>query len=352
MKIALIFALTAAAFAQVPQPSSISGATGTPGTCGSPNCTVTGTLNAGTDVQINSVSVKPSYQTLTPSAGSVTGTAASTSLDEFNLGQLAASITSFTLNSLNAGEIVIIGCQQAAAAVYTIASPTGFPTISCASYPSVYTRSAFIWTGSAAIAIAPPATTQLYGQGNEVAAPSSAPPSGAQYCWNDSTSHTFECEDSSSNVYAMVKDVSAPAAGTYVSYIAQGVQHTSTVNNQVYKFGASFGAPSSGTALTTTTVGYSTPAPAACTITHWSLMVDTGTATVQFMKVASGTALPTHASNNISTSGVAISSGTVVDRSATLTDFTTTSVAAGDIIGVYLTTLSGPDYLAALVECQ
>lgn len=125
-----------------------------------------------------------------------------------------------------------------------------------------------------------------------------------------------------------------------------------TYSSQVYKFGASFGAPSSGTALTTAMVGYSTPAPAACTITHWSITVDSGTATVQFMKVASGTALPTHGSNNINTAGVSIASGTVVDRSATLTDFTTTSVAAGDIVGVYLTTLSGPDYLAAEFECQ
>lgn len=150
-----------------------------------------------------------------------------------------------------------------------------------------------------------------------------------------------DCQDSGGNHLNYTQSTDAWSCGTSTS-----------APTQIYKFGASFGAPSSGTALTTTMVGYSTPAPAACTITHWSITVDSGTATVQFMKVASGTALPTHGSNNINTAGVSIASGTVVDRSATLTDFTTTSVAAGDIVGVYLTTLSGPDYLAAEFECQ
>lgn len=125
--------------------------------------------------------------------------------------------------------------------------------------------------------------------------------------------------------------------------------------SQVYRMGATFGFPLNGVVLTTSQVNYSAPpASAACTIQNWSIYVDQGTATVQFIKVASGTALPTIGANSISTSGVSISSGTVVDRNTTLTDFTTTSVSIGDVIGVFIKTLGGttPDYLAAAVECK
>jgi hypothetical protein len=74
-------------------------------------------------------------------------------------------------------------------------------------------------------------------------------------------------------------------------------------------------------------------------ITAWSFAVDTGTATVKTWKIASGTASPTVA-NSISTSGVSISSGTAV-RSTTLTDFTTTTVSAGDIFAFDLTAFAG-----------
>src|ERR1017187_10874056 len=86
-----------------------------------------------------------------------------------------------------------------------------------------------------------------------------------------------------------------------------------------------FGTPG-GSAISAGILGYLT-VPFACSITGWSIQVDAGTATVKTLKVAAGTAIPTIGSNSISTSGVAISTGTVL-QSTTLTDFTSTTVTA------------------------
>lgn len=80
-------------------------------------------------------------------------------------------------------------------------------------------------------------------------------------------------------------------------------------------------------------------APMAGTIDGWSITVDTGTLTFKVWKIATGTAKPTVA-NVINTSGVAISSGTHVS-SATVSDFTSTAVAAGDIFAFEITAVSG-----------
>lgn len=74
-------------------------------------------------------------------------------------------------------------------------------------------------------------------------------------------------------------------------------------------------------------------------ITAWGFQVDAGTATVKVWKRATGTTSPT-VGNVINTSGVSISSGTAI-RSTTLTDFTTTSVAAGDFFAFDMTAVSG-----------
>ena len=85
-----------------------------------------------------------------------------------------------------------------------------------------------------------------------------------------------------------------------------------------------------GVAITTGKIGGYLTVPYACTITGWNISVDTGTATVEVWKIATGTAVPTVA-NTINTSGVAISSGTTV-RSTTLSDYTTTTIAAFDVL--------------------
>ena len=79
--------------------------------------------------------------------------------------------------------------------------------------------------------------------------------------------------------------------------------------------------------------------PFAGTLGAWSILVDTGTCTIKVWKVASGAAIPA-AGDSISTMGVSISSGTAV-RSTTLTDFTATAFAAGDIVGIHLQAVTG-----------
>ncbi len=93
--------------------------------------------------------------------------------------------------------------------------------------------------------------------------------------------------------------------------------------------------------------GYYT-VPYSGTITGWSISVDTGTATVKTWKIANGTAVPT-ISNVISTSGVSISTGTHI-RSSTVTDFTSTTVTAGDIIAFDITAISGVTQMTFQLE--
>lgn len=88
--------------------------------------------------------------------------------------------------------------------------------------------------------------------------------------------------------------------------------------------------------------------PVAGTITGWTIVADTGTATVSCWKIASGTTAPT-ISNIINTSGVALSTGTAI-ISSTTSDFTTTTVAANDIFAFNLTAVSGATKL--LFELQ
>jgi len=102
------------------------------------------------------------------------------------------------------------------------------------------------------------------------------------------------------------------------------------------------------TAAATTTDYISVPF--ACTIARYTLMIDAGTITVKFWKVALGTAIPT-VSNSISTSGVSISSGTAI-TSTTLSDFTTTAVAANDAIAMNVTAVSGAHYINGVLSCS
>lgn len=122
---------------------------------------------------------------------------------------------------------------------------------------------------------------------------------------------------------------------------------------QIYTFGGAF--LNGGAALV---AGGSPSLPvtaaAACTIIGWDISIggtDSGTVTVKFLKVAAGTASPTLASNSINTAGVSLASGTHI-HSTTLTDFTTTTVSAGDIIAVALTASATNIGVTATVECQ
>lgn len=97
---------------------------------------------------------------------------------------------------------------------------------------------------------------------------------------------------------------------------------------------------SGGAPLSAGMVFYYGAVPIACTITAWQYQLDLAdTATVSTWKVATGTASPTVA-NTISTAGVGISTGTAV-KSTTLTDFTTTAIAAYDLIAFSLDASGG-----------
>lgn len=122
-----------------------------------------------------------------------------------------------------------------------------------------------------------------------------------------------------------------------------------TANQNIRSIGGSFdggGSPlSSGAAQTT----YFT-APFACAIAAWNITVDTGTITFDVWKIATGTAIPT-VSNTITASALpAISSGTAV-HSTTLTGWTT-SVAANDIFGININTVSGATKASLVLQCN
>lgn len=106
-----------------------------------------------------------------------------------------------------------------------------------------------------------------------------------------------------------------------------------------------------GTALTvaSTTTDYIT-VPFACTISAYNLLIDAGTITVKFWKIATGTAIPT-SGNSISTSGVGIASGTAI-HSATVSDFTSTTVTANDIMAMNVTAVATAAYVQGLLQCD
>lgn len=92
------------------------------------------------------------------------------------------------------------------------------------------------------------------------------------------------------------------------------------------------------------------PVPFACTISQYTLVVDAGTVTVKFWKIATGTVHPT-SSDSISTSGVSLSSGTLI-RSTTLSDFTTTAVTANDVMAMHITAQSGLGVVTGVLKCD
>jgi len=104
-----------------------------------------------------------------------------------------------------------------------------------------------------------------------------------------------------------------------------------------------------GVAMTVGLVNYFT-VPFACTISTWSMTVDTGSATIDVWKTATGTAIPT-ASNTITASATpAISSGTA-HHSTTLTGWTT-AVSANDIIAFQIKAVSGATLASLILECD
>lgn len=103
-----------------------------------------------------------------------------------------------------------------------------------------------------------------------------------------------------------------------------------------------------GSAVVNGTSSICVPAVFAGTITAYTITVDTGTCTIKTWKKATGTAIPTVA-DSISTSGVAISTGTVI-RSTTVSDFTSTTVTANDLLIFNITAISGATKISISLE--
>jgi hypothetical protein len=140
---------------------------------------------------------------------------------------------------------------------------------------------------------------------------------GGKHLNYDTSTHVFSCGTSSSGIRGIPFSIGDPAGSTLT--------------------------------VASTTTDYIT-VPFACTISAYNLLIDAGTITVKFWKVATGTAIPT-STNSINTSGVGISSGTAI-HSTTLTDFTTTAVAANDIMAVNITAVTTAKYFSAVLECD
>lgn len=122
------------------------------------------------------------------------------------------------------------------------------------------------------------------------------------------------------------------------------------VTNTIRGIPFTIGDPGGSTlTVASTTTDYIT-VPFACTITAYNLAIDAGTITVKFWRKATGTAIPT-SSDSISTSGVGISSGTAI-HSATVSDFTSTAIAANDILAMNVTAVATAKYVTGTLQCD
>lgn len=123
----------------------------------------------------------------------------------------------------------------------------------------------------------------------------------------------------------------------------------STAN--VRSFGGSF--DGGGLALVAGKTSYVT-VPFSCTVSAWNILVDTGTATIDIWRLATGTAIPTVA-NTITASAVpAISTGTAV-HSTTLTGWCgtgTCAIAQNDILGINLKVVASATFANMVVQCD
>lgn len=141
---------------------------------------------------------------------------------------------------------------------------------------------------------------------------------------------------SGAGVITLSTDLAVTEGGTGASTAAGAVTNLGLDNTKITQIG--FTVDGGGSAISTGKVKGFFTCPYAGTIAAWNIVVDAGTATIKVWKIATGTAKPTIA-NVINTSGVAISSGTAV-HSTTLTDFTSTAVAANDIFAFDVTAVA------------
>jgi len=167
------------------------------------------------------------------------------------------------------------------------------------------------------------------------------------------------------NIPVTTTDIStpaAPAAGKTIWYTKSGslcsenpssvetCVNTSgpTTNQNIRSFGGSF--DGGGVALTSGKTTYVT-VPFACTISAFNILVDTGTASFDVWKIATGTAIPTVTNSILSGGFLSISTGTAL-HSTTLTRFTTVTVTANDIVGINLQAVASATFAQLVVQCN
>jgi hypothetical protein len=90
--------------------------------------------------------------------------------------------------------------------------------------------------------------------------------------------------------------------------------------------------------------------PYACTITSWDMTADSGTATVDVWKVASGTSIPSAANSITASAAPAIAAGTAVH--GTNLNGWTTSVGAYDVVAFHLSAVTGATTVSLVLGCQ
>jgi len=101
-----------------------------------------------------------------------------------------------------------------------------------------------------------------------------------------------------------------------------------------------------GSAIAVNSISYIATVPFAGTISAWDLCVDTGTATVDVFKIATGTGLPTASITASATPAIASNNCL---HSTTLTGWTT-SVAAGDRLAFKVTAISAATNISIVLE--
>lgn len=121
-----------------------------------------------------------------------------------------------------------------------------------------------------------------------------------------------------------------------------------TANQKIGSFGATF--DGGGASLVVGTKAY-TRVPFACTVTSWSVIVDTGTVTVDVWRQATAaTDLPAIGDEIAGTDHPAIAANNVVKAAAGA--WTSKAIAADDVVAFNIDAASGVTYLQVVIECD
>lgn len=176
-----------------------------------------------------------------------------------------------------------------------------------------------------------------------------------------STGMNFKGTWNSTAAYS-VNDVVVNSSGVgFVALLAStnvALSTTATwqnIGNIAGGFGASFGDCSGSSTLTSNVTAYIPRIPYACTIVGESITAlaagggAAGTVTFKALRAATGgTAV---ASSSINTSGISLTTGTLL-QSSTVSDFTSTAISKADTLAIQLTAVGTAVCASVFVECD